>query len=66
MGTIIGTQRVEVTATGKVAGTIATRHLATDDRALIDGQINILNADGTISSMATGADREMPRYRPGE
>ena len=28
MGTVIGTDRVEITATGKVAGTIATRHAA--------------------------------------
>lgn len=66
MGTIIGTQRVEVTSTGKVAGTIATRHLAADDRAVVDGQINILHPDGTISSVATGADRAPPKYRAGE
>ena len=30
MGTLIGTQRVEVTGTGKVAGTVATRKLVVD------------------------------------
>ena len=50
MGTVIGTDRVEVTATGKVAGTIATRQLQTHDQSLIDGEINILNADNSIST----------------
>lgn len=54
MGTLIGTRRVEVTATGKVAGTIATRDLAADEKALIDGEIHLLNPDGSISTMSTG------------
>ena len=65
MGTIIGTRRVRVTATGKVAGTIASRDLVADPHALIDGQINILNPDGSISSMTTGADHALPKYAPG-
>jgi cytoskeletal protein CcmA (bactofilin family) len=66
MGTLIGTRRVEVTATGKVAGTIATRDLVASELALIDGEIHILNVDGTITTMATGADHAPPKYRPGE
>ncbi len=50
MGTVIGTERVEVTATGKVAGTIATRTLQSHTLALIDGEINILNPDNTVST----------------
>jgi hypothetical protein len=65
MGTVIGTQRVQVTGTGKVAGTIASRNLVADERALIDGQVNILNADGSISTMTTGADHAPPKYPPG-
>jgi cytoskeletal protein CcmA (bactofilin family) len=49
MGTVIGTQRVEVTATGKVAGSIATRQLHAHDSALIDGEVAILHADRTVS-----------------
>ena len=63
MGTVIGTQRVEVTATGKVAGTIATRNLTAHEAALIDGQINILNPDNTISTMTT-TDHHVPRESP--
>ncbi len=59
MGTVIGTQRVEVTATGKVAGIIATRNLQAHGSALIDGQINILNADNSISTHATTADHHV-------
>jgi cytoskeletal protein CcmA (bactofilin family) len=55
MGTVIGTQRVEVTSTGKVAGTIATRNLRADDLALIDGEINILNPDNSVSTSAAHA-----------
>jgi cytoskeletal protein CcmA (bactofilin family) len=66
MGTVVGTQKVEVTSTGKVAGTIATRELFCDPSALIDGQINILNADGSITTLATGQDHQPPKYRPGE
>ena len=66
MGTIIGTLKVEITASGKVAGTIATRDLACDPQALIDGQINILNVDGTVTTLATGQDHQPPKYRPGE
>ncbi len=66
MGTVIGTRHVEVTATGKVAGTIATRELVADDGALIDGEINILNADSSITTLTTGADHAPPKYRPGE
>lgn len=61
MGTVIGTQRVEVTATGKVAGTIATRNLVTHENALVDGQINILNPDNTISTVTTGPDHQPPK-----
>lgn len=50
MGTVIGTERVEITATGKVAGTIATRTLQAHVSALVDGQINILNPDNTVST----------------
>jgi hypothetical protein len=64
MGTVIGTQRVEVTGTGKVAGTIATRNLATHENALIDGQVNILNPDNTISTMTTGPDHHVPQHSP--
>ncbi len=66
MGTIVGTQSVELTETGKVAGTIATRRLVANDRALIDGAVNILNADGSVTTMATGNDHHLPKYRPGE
>jgi cytoskeletal protein CcmA (bactofilin family) len=52
MGTVIGTDRVEVTGTGKVAGTIATRALRTHPHALIDGEVSILNADNTVSTTA--------------
>jgi len=52
MGTIIGTDRVEVTGTGKVAGTIATRDLRTHPHALIDGAVSILHADNTVSTSA--------------
>ena len=57
MGTVIGTRKIEVTATGKVAGTLATRDLITHDASLIDGQINILNPDNTISTTSTGPNR---------
>lgn len=66
MGTIIGTRTVEVTATGKVAGTIATRDLKADDHALIDGQVNLLNVDGTVTTMTTGEDHRPPKYPPGQ
>jgi cytoskeletal protein CcmA (bactofilin family) len=66
MGTVVGTQKVQVTATGKVAGTIATRELTCDPAALVDGQINILNEDGSITTLATGQDHKPPKYRPGE
>ena len=61
MGTVIGTQRVEVTATGKVAGIIATRNFQARNGSgeAIDGQINILNADNTISTHATTADHHV-------
>jgi cytoskeletal protein CcmA (bactofilin family) len=49
-GTVIGTQRVSVTGTGKVAGTIATRELQADERALIDGEVAILNGDNSVST----------------
>jgi hypothetical protein len=42
MGTVIGTERVQVTGTGKVAGTIATRVLTAHAQALIDGEVRIL------------------------
>jgi len=66
MGTIVGTRRVEITATGKVAGTIATRDFACHDQAVIDGQVNILHEDGQVTTMATGANHHPPKYRPGE
>jgi hypothetical protein len=50
MGTVIGTQRIEVTATGKVAGTLATRVLQQHPSALLDGAIHILHADNSIST----------------
>ncbi len=53
MGTVIGTRKVEITATGKVAGTIATRDLKTHEAAVIDGEINILHADNSISTTAS-------------
>ena len=56
MGTLIGTSRVEVMGTGKVAGTIATRNLVVDEGSLVDGEIHILNADGSITTSATGPD----------
>jgi cytoskeletal protein CcmA (bactofilin family) len=65
MGTIIGTRKVEVTSTGKIAGTIATRDLKADNQALIDGQINLLNPDGSVTTLATGADHQPPKYIPG-
>jgi hypothetical protein len=55
MGTVIGTSRVQVTSTGKVAGTIASRDLVADQHALIDGQVSILNADGSISTTTLGS-----------
>jgi len=60
MGTIIGTQSVELTETGKVAGSIATRHLTASERALIDGEVSILHADGTITTTATDAAHHVP------
>lgn len=66
MGTIIGTRSVEVTATGKVAGTIATRDLKADAASLIDGEVNLLNTDGSITKLSTGEDHHPPVYRPGE
>ncbi len=54
MGTLIGTQRVEVTNTGKVAGTVATRKLVVDSQGLVDGEVHILNADGTITTEGVG------------
>jgi len=66
MGTVIGTQRVQVTSTGKVAGTIASRDLQADPQAIIDGEVNILHANGHVSRMTTGTDRSPPKYRPGE
>ena len=66
MGTVIGTRVVEVTGTGKVAGTIATRELKADPHALMDGEINILNPDGTVTRVTTGVDGDPPKYRPGE
>jgi cytoskeletal protein CcmA (bactofilin family) len=63
---VIGTRVVEVTSTGKVAGTVATRELKADAQALIDGEINILNVDGTVTTLTTGQDGEPPRYRAGE
>lgn len=66
MGTLIGTRRVEVTSTGKVAGTVATRDLVVDPHSVVDGEIHILNADGSISTMTTGADHAPPKYRAGE
>jgi ribosomal protein S27E len=65
MGTLIGTRRVEVTATGKVAGTVATRDLVVSPQSVVDGEIHILNADGSITTMATGADHAPPKYIPG-
>lgn len=53
LGTIIGTRFVEVTATGKVAGTIATRDLKADELAIIDGEINLLNADGSVTTTSS-------------
>ena len=55
MGTVIGTDRVEVTGTGKVAGSIATRSLRAHPQSLIDGQVSILNADNTVSTSAAHA-----------
>ena len=66
MGTLIGTRRVEVTSTGKVAGTIATRDLVAHSQGLIDGEIHILNVDGSVTRMTTGADHAPPKYRHGE
>ncbi len=63
LGTLIGTRRVEVTGTGKVAGTVATRELVVAPESLVDGEIHILNADGSISTMATGPDHAPPKYR---
>jgi cytoskeletal protein CcmA (bactofilin family) len=60
MGTIIGTQAVEITSTGKVAGTIATRHLRADQTAVVDGQVNILNPDGTVTTTNTTPDHHTP------
>jgi len=65
MGTVIGTRRVQVTSTGKVAGTIASRDLVADEHALIDGEINILNPDGSISTVTTGANQLPPKYLAG-
>ena len=54
MGTVLGTRSVEVTATGKVAGTIATRELRASPQAVIDGEVAILHADGTVTRQAAG------------
>src|SRR4051794_4336833 len=56
MGTVIGTQRIEVTGTGKVAGTLATRNLQQEAGALIDGAVHILNADNSISTSTSHAE----------
>ena len=53
MGTVIGTRCIEITSTGKVAGTLATRELKADPRALIDGEINLLHSDGTVTRTNT-------------
>ena len=50
LGTVIGTRRVEVTSTGKVAGTVATRDLDRHDGALIDGAVHLLHADNSITT----------------
>ena len=42
MGTVIGTESVEVTSTGKVAGTIATRVIKSHPDALIEGQVKMI------------------------
>ena len=55
MGMVIGTERVEITATGKVAGTIATRTLQSHVGALVEGQINILNPDNSVSTSLSRA-----------
>ena len=55
MGTVIGTDRVEVTNTGKVAGTIATRALQAHPQSLIDGQVSILNSDHTVHTTSMHA-----------
>jgi cytoskeletal protein CcmA (bactofilin family) len=65
MGTLIGTRRVEVTATGKIAGTVATRDLVVSPQSVVDGEIHILNKDGSITTMATGADHAPPKYAAG-
>ncbi len=62
MGTVIGTRRVEITSTGKVAGTIATRLLLAHDHALVDGQVNILQTDGSISTTASTTHQPTPHY----
>jgi len=63
MGTIIGTRSVEITATGKVAGTIATRDLRSHSQALVDGEINILKEDGSVTTSSTGPDHQPPAAR---
>jgi len=60
MGTLIATRSVEITATGKVAGTIATRELKAHDQSLIDGQINLLQPDGTITTHTTTPEHHAP------
>jgi hypothetical protein len=52
MGTVIGTESVEVTSTGKVAGTIATRAIKAHPDALIEGQVSMINARAPRSAPA--------------
>lgn len=56
MGTVIGTRVVEVTSSGKIAGTIATRDLVASEAAIIDGEINLLQEDGTIKTYYNHAE----------
>jgi len=61
MGTVIATRCVQIAATGKVAGTIATRSLEAHAQSVIDGQVNILNVDGSITTHGTGPDHHPTR-----
>jgi cytoskeletal protein CcmA (bactofilin family) len=57
MGTVIGTESVEVTSTGKVAGTIATRNLKAHPQGLIEGQVNMLKAPPVRQAVKTPVAR---------
>ncbi len=56
MGTVIGTRVIEVTNTGKIAGTVATRDLIASESCIIEGEINLLQEDGSIKTYQASSE----------